>query len=786
MVAIPSETLSIALDLEKGTNNKNRLSKRVLLFTFICTSLIFFFRLTPSPHYCIKETHHNFVGREEIFKEILEEWKNHKNHPAKILLFGKTGIGKTEAAIAFANRFRNRFKLTYFFNCETEEMLYENFIHLSQELEIPLIENEPLNQFANRIYSHLEKKKLPWLFIYDNAWKLLPLPDKGRGICLVTSRNGSFLSSAHKIQVPPFTHEESQELIQRILPEKAQASWSPLIEKWEGLPIMLAESLQYLKRAKICDVEDYLKLIEKMEDAVLAAHPDDDRYGKNYASAFKIAFRQMEHSMPLAASFLEAASHLHPDGIPKNWIESHLLANQLADASKAPIIANEIASYLINRGILRYNELTRVFSIHRLIQNLIRSLEEVDHRGLCSALKLLTLPFSNTYTPFYFESLFESKNHLSDWAINALWFAEHSAVEGREEWISLKSKKNEIFSSLNLELQESWINLLWGIGEHFTSWKDNYKVGKAYFQEAMELFTLSGSQNLILESRIASDYAYNLACMNAYKEALPYYKLALSNSKKLNDPFLIARYLCQYGWGYLSTDLAKCKQYMEKAEDALSSLPNQLLVEKAAILKNKGMIALREDRLEDARAFLTKALKTNDKIFDDKTNTQRLLILRELGKLGLQSGLFNQAIDYLTMASDLSIVAYNTPFSLLNAGVRIRLCKAYFRMGSFKKAIKIGQEVIEIVEKLFPEKAHDFHLMQLMLLIDLFEELGKKQQLKLHYEKFLTVIHRTTHIRISLWSEANTKLAKYEAYYGKSDRVESCKEHLRKMAAEDF
>lgn len=780
MVAIPSKTLSIAKCAPSKQNKHKLFILQGVLFSFFLAWLLIQWNQTHNQRiHCLKQTHPNFVGREKIFKEILESWKRIRGHPAYILLWGKPGIGKTEAAIAFGNYYSKHFKLTYFLNCETEELLYENYQGLLQKLRLPLFENESLQNLRKRVHDQLGTEKFRWLLIFDNVWKPIPLPERGNGVCLLTSRNGSLLSSAEAIEIPSFSEEESLKLVEKILPERSGETWDPLIKKWEGLPIMLAESLQYLKQVKICDVQSYLELIKDGGNTILNVHPNDDRYGQNYSAAFEVAFREIEQFMPLAASFLEVAAHLHPDGIPKSWIQKHLTLNQLTSLEASEITANEIAGYLTNHGYLRYDAQKGVFSIHRLIQNLIRSVNARNKRGLCQSLRILTSGLNTIYEPTFFENYFSSREHVTDWIVNALWFKSHIGVGNFENGTLLQNRAP--FDHFDLEEHENLVNLLLGIGLYYNNYHEQYIKSSSYYQEAMRYFSHCGSQNCYLQIKIIAYSAFNFACMNAYSEAFLYYQKAISKCKELNDHFLEGRYLSEYGWACMDFDLRKSLELTEQAEEILSAQPVNYLCEMAWILRVKGIIAIRENRFEEAHTYLIQALETNQQFFHDQLNPQRLFILRHLGILYRTMNMPEKAIEFLAMALEEGLLIYKTPFSLSYATINFQLCAAYFQNGSIKKALKIGNEVIKILSKLFPDEPYDFELEQLMLIIEIQKKLNKKKGGKETFQRFLSTIPRTKYIRERFCPKINKYLEEYREFYGEDSLLLESIEHMKNI-----
>ena len=141
-------------------SNKKASSSKFFMISLIIVLMAmgsWFFTKSSDPTRIIhlKETHADFIGREEYLKSLEEICLQKKTDVPVAVLWGEGGIGKSEIAIAFANKHLKRFAIIYWIDCATEESYRESYYQLAGSLNIPLNQKEGLLELVQKVHRQL-------------------------------------------------------------------------------------------------------------------------------------------------------------------------------------------------------------------------------------------------------------------------------------------------------------------------------------------------------------------------------------------------------------------------------------------------------------------------------------------------------------------------------------------------------------------------------------------------------------------------------------------------------
>ncbi|OKO93437.1 hypothetical protein PENSUB_12500 [Penicillium subrubescens] len=174
-----------------------------------------------------------FYGRNDILGKMTAEFSKDraKGQPLSVALWATAGVGKTQIALEYAARQRQRgIKAIFWIDAEKESERIKAFNDIAHLLELPGA-STPRDSEQNRLIVQrwLQETKTPWLFIIDNledqesiqAHEIMEsiCPTYGCGEILVTCRSELVAASAavSSIEVPAFTNEEGAELMLKLL-----------------------------------------------------------------------------------------------------------------------------------------------------------------------------------------------------------------------------------------------------------------------------------------------------------------------------------------------------------------------------------------------------------------------------------------------------------------------------------------------------------------------------------------------------------------------------------------
>lgn len=357
--------------------------KKTLLFFLSCFLLIsslflshdriiHFFSADPVVY--IKPMHPDFIGRVSYLKRLKKLLEGRSEKVPVAVLWGEAGVGKSEIAITFANQNLQNFTLTYWIDNATEELYRASYYHLAQQLAIPFDEKESTAEMVRKVHHHLENetRDQPWLLIFDNAETVPELPLRGRGAIIVTARNQMPWHSFPSLEVTPFSEQEAIALFDKIVKKINSPKKIALIRELDCFPLALNLAFHYLAETPGMSEEEYLNLLAQNKVDLIDNMPLDARYPKRLLASWKIIANQLHEKHPEALDWLHFCTYLAPDSIPLSWLEERLTLLNSKDAFSLKMRVNEVLRVVVNQGLMRYDKNKRVFSMHRLKQEVFK------------------------------------------------------------------------------------------------------------------------------------------------------------------------------------------------------------------------------------------------------------------------------------------------------------------------------------------------------------------------------------------------------------------------------
>lgn len=365
---------------------------------FLKKDLLFSPIQKPLSHF--KGHYPDFIGRKKyldlLYKDLLagKSPKEFRQSVQMKLLWGKGGFGKSELAIEFANRYFSKFSLIWTFWCDRQEHIEQGYRLLAEELGIPH-KLESLENVRQQVHLYLENTRYdrPWLLIFDNVEeKLASFPQRG-GVILVTSQK-KVLGPEFLLEVEPFSKEESLLLLEKITGEKQGKEMEQLVEDLEGIPLLINYAANYIRTTPGCSIKEYQKLFSshllEKEEAPWKEVDNTQGYFKSLMTSWQFPLKSLEKEDPLALKWLFVCSYLYPEHIREDWVNTWLNQELSREDPSLQIKSKEILKSLQSYGIIRYDQKTKTFSLHRFFQHMIReSRKEKMQEDLPQAIALL-------------------------------------------------------------------------------------------------------------------------------------------------------------------------------------------------------------------------------------------------------------------------------------------------------------------------------------------------------------------------------------------------------------
>ena len=325
---------------------------------------------------------HYFMGREDL----LELLHSHLVQRHRAALSGLGGVGKTQAAIAYAMRHRADYPDGVFWvNAESAAGLTSGFVEVAQTLRLAAAAESDQERIVAAVLQWFDSTDR-WLLILDNVdsrQEVRPfVPQSEKGHLLVTSRESVFqeFGIARGLEVVDLDDDEALRfLLSRTGREVAgaadRAAAAELARELGNFPLALEQAGAYITETNAA-FSAYLSAFRKRRLALieksvgLIAHD-------TVAATWVGNFEAVERASPAAAELLRTSAFLAADAIPFELFVDGAralgseIATALTDADDLEIA--EVVRPLARYSLIRFDPQSRTLSVHRLVQEVARA-----------------------------------------------------------------------------------------------------------------------------------------------------------------------------------------------------------------------------------------------------------------------------------------------------------------------------------------------------------------------------------------------------------------------------
>jgi nucleoside phosphorylase len=336
----------------------------------------------------------HFTGR-EAFLQNLHKTLNVDN--SVILTYGPKaisgmgGIGKTQAAIEYAYRYRHDYETVLWVRADTTADFLSSFTDIVDRLGLLEKREQSPQRVVTAVKQWLEAHT-KWLLIFDNADELkvvqnfLPQTLEQGQHTLLTTRKSAVGQIAIRIEIDTMTEDEcSLFLLRRVrkladtaslddVSEGERSDARKIVQELRGLPLALEQAGAYIESTSI-SMKEYLDRYQTYRLNLLKRSNDKPPdYNYTVATTWSVSFQRVNEANPAATELLRLCAFLDPDAIPEEIIAggTQTLGPVLGPLSSEELRMDEIREELLRFSLVRRNSSTKTLTIHRLVQAVIR------------------------------------------------------------------------------------------------------------------------------------------------------------------------------------------------------------------------------------------------------------------------------------------------------------------------------------------------------------------------------------------------------------------------------
>jgi tetratricopeptide (TPR) repeat protein len=322
-----------------------------------------------------------FTGRERLLDKIRMQLTEH--HRAAVSGLG--GSGKTQTAIEYAVRHRADYPDGVFWvNAENIGVITSGFVEIAKALRLSVASSNDQERIVQAVLEWFNGTGR-WLLILDNVADRREIgpfvPQRGEGHVLLTSRETVFqeLGIARAFDAGELDADEALRFLAlRVGRDDMEASERAaavdLARELGNLPLALEQAAAYIAEND-ASFEDYLRSFRTRRVALLeraSGLVSRDTVAVTWAANFEAIGRDS----PAAADVLSVSAFFAPEAIPFEIFErgASALGSSIAAAlSDADAIATaELLRPLARYSLIKSDARSRTFSVHRLVQEIVR------------------------------------------------------------------------------------------------------------------------------------------------------------------------------------------------------------------------------------------------------------------------------------------------------------------------------------------------------------------------------------------------------------------------------
>jgi len=324
-----------------------------------------------------------FRGRDAEIQTLHAAFRSGGRTALTQAISGLGGVGKTQTAVEFAHRYQHEYRAVLWTGAESDQDLRSGFAQIARLLRLPEKDARDQDEITAAVRRWLETHE-GWLLIFDNADNPVVLrpywPHNAKGHVLVTSRARRLdelgIGSPVSLDVLDEAAAVRFLLDRTGSSEFAAGTAREVAQELGRLPLALEQAAAYMVAFQ-SPLDEYLTSYRKRRGEMLTRPPVVGDYPHSVMSTWRMNFEQLERS-PASADLLRFSAFLSPDDIPLELLVKGAaelgepIRRALLNAAEDPAAVDELLEPLTRYSLIRRNPGNRMYSVHRLVQEVTR------------------------------------------------------------------------------------------------------------------------------------------------------------------------------------------------------------------------------------------------------------------------------------------------------------------------------------------------------------------------------------------------------------------------------
>ncbi len=335
-----------------------------------------------------------FTGRDDVLQELRKTLTQPAARRRTQTISGLGGVGKTQTAVEYAYRHRGSYDAVFWVAAETVDELEEGYVDIARRLDLAEKDATERRTAVRAALRWLETNG-SWLLVLDNADTPKDLkgrlPKQHQGHVLLTSRAQSFGRVARPWNLETLPPAEAEAFLWRRAHRDVGSATecravAELARELGGLPLALEQAGAYVEETGAA-FRTYLSGYRRRRLKLLD-HDTAPEEHRPVATTWEMNFNEIEKTAEASADLLRAIAFLAPDSIPVELVirgSAELgptLAAALETAAEDELTLEDLLTPLRRYSLIQRDVEARSFSIHRLVQEAVKTRMDESTRRL--------------------------------------------------------------------------------------------------------------------------------------------------------------------------------------------------------------------------------------------------------------------------------------------------------------------------------------------------------------------------------------------------------------------